>query len=255
MTDPNRLLNDIRIATPCTANWDQMTGTDTVRFCGECKLNVYNISGMQAKEAARLVESAEGRLCVRLYKKTDGTVLTQNCPVGVRAAMRRATRAAGAALTAALGIFAVFSVRSAAAGDGQQCEKPNPTVPQVLQGGFAPPRQHQVKMGKIALPRRRGESVLVNVRDESGIKLIGAEVVLTNPETGEAVIADQEAPGLYRFDGVEPGVYTISVTANGFTNPLPRSLRVRAGKQASVAFTLESGEVRVLLGEMVAPQR
>ena len=97
--------------------------------------------------------------------------------------------------------------------------------------------------------------MLVNVRDESGIKLIGAEVVLTNPETGEAVISDQEAPGLYRFDGVEPGVYTISVTANGFTNPLPRSLRVRAGKQASVAFTLESGEVRVLLGEMVAPQR
>ena len=38
MTDPNRLLNDIRIATPCTASWNQMTGTDTVRFGGECKL-------------------------------------------------------------------------------------------------------------------------------------------------------------------------------------------------------------------------
>lgn len=255
MSDPNTLLNDIRIATPCTANWDQMTGTATVRFCGQCHLNVYNISGMQAKDAARLVESAEGRLCVRLYKKTDGTVLTQDCPVGVRAAMRRATRAAGAALTAALGIFGVLSARSAAAGDGQQCEKPQSTSPEVLQGGIAPDPRPVIKMGKIALPRHRGETVMVNVRDESGIKLIGAEVVLTDPQTGEAVIAEQEAPGLYRFDGVEPGVYTVSVTANGFTNPLPRSIRIRAGKQASTTFTLESTEVHVMLGEMVAPQR
>lgn len=254
MSDPNRLLNDIRIATPCTASWDQMTGTDTVRFCGECKLNVYNISGMQATDAAKLVSSADGRLCVRLYKKADGTVLTRDCPVGLRAAMRRATRAAGAALTAALGIFAVFSVRSVAAGDGQQCEKPA-TAPEAIQGGIAPDPRPMVKMGKIALPRHRGESVLVNVRDESGIKLIGVEVALTNPETGEAVIADQEAPGLYRFDGVEPGVYVVSVTANGFTNPLPRPLRIRAGKQASTTFTLESTGRHVLMGEMVAPSR
>jgi hypothetical protein len=45
------------------------------------------------------------------------------------------------------------------------------------------------------------------------------------------------------------------VTANGFTNPLPRSIRIRAGKQASTTFTLESTEVHVMLGEMVAPQR
>ena len=49
-----------------------MAGTDTVRFCGLCRLNVYNISEMKAEEAARLLARTEGRLCVRLYKRKDG---------------------------------------------------------------------------------------------------------------------------------------------------------------------------------------
>lgn len=253
MSDSNRLLNDIRIASPCTVSWDSMTGTETVRFCGECKLNVYNISSMRTKDAEKLVESANGRLCVRLYKRTDGTVLTQDCPVGVRAAMRRVTRAASAALTAALGIVSIFSVRAAFA-SAQDGGKPETCSPQMLQGGIAPPPD-RIKMGIVALPRRTGETVMVNVRDESGIKLIGAEVVLTDAKTGEAFIADQEAPGLYRFDGIAPGVYTVSVSANGFTNPLPRSIRIRAGKQATTTFTLEGNDARMTMGEMVAPQR
>jgi hypothetical protein len=39
-------LNDLRIASPCSANWDEMVGDNRQRFCGDCKLNVYNLSGM-----------------------------------------------------------------------------------------------------------------------------------------------------------------------------------------------------------------
>lgn len=251
MNDPNRLLDDLRIATPCTADWNLMTGTDTMRFCGECNRNVYNISGMRAAEAARLVAGAEGRLCVRMYQRSDGTVLTADCPVGVRAALRRATRAAGAALTAALGLFTAVSGRVAFAGPQDAQAAPQCTA-QPETGG-AESRPPILKMGKIAGPVRRGETVFVTVHDARGIRLIGAEVVLTDPETGAVVIAIQEAPGRYRFDGIEPGVYTVSVTASGFVNPLPRALRVRKGKQSSVTFELDGGEPRPVLGEVVVP--
>jgi len=55
---------------------------ERVRHCGECKLNVYNLSEMTQTEAEGLIRKHEGRLCVRYYQRADGTVLTRNCPVG-----------------------------------------------------------------------------------------------------------------------------------------------------------------------------
>ncbi|HMT07118.1 MAG TPA: hypothetical protein PKA82_03870, partial [Pyrinomonadaceae bacterium] len=75
-------LNNINIASPCSSDWNEMYGDDRKRFCGECKLNVYNLSGMTKDEAEALITNAEGRLCVRLYRREDGSVITQDCPVG-----------------------------------------------------------------------------------------------------------------------------------------------------------------------------
>jgi hypothetical protein len=41
-------LDEIEIATPCPASWEAMTGDDRSRFCGQCRLNVYNLSAMLA---------------------------------------------------------------------------------------------------------------------------------------------------------------------------------------------------------------
>ena len=39
-------LDNIKIASPCSADWDAMIGNERSRHCGDCKLNVYNLSGM-----------------------------------------------------------------------------------------------------------------------------------------------------------------------------------------------------------------
>jgi hypothetical protein len=66
-----------------------MIGNDLARFCGQCNLNVYNLSGMTKAEAESFVTSGEGRLCVRFYRRKDGSILTDNCPVGLRKIRRR----------------------------------------------------------------------------------------------------------------------------------------------------------------------
>lgn len=100
------VLDNIKVAAPCTADWEQMVGDDRVRHCDQCKLDVYNLSGMTRDEAEALITGRVGRLCVRFYRRTDGTVLTNDCPVGVTRRRRRrlllataATGVAGGALT------------------------------------------------------------------------------------------------------------------------------------------------------------
>jgi len=87
--EPRNVLNDVRIASPCPVSWSTLRGDDRMRFCGLCSKHVYNLSGLTSAEAAGLIETAEGSLCVRLYRRRDGTVLTADCPVGLRYAVRR----------------------------------------------------------------------------------------------------------------------------------------------------------------------
>jgi hypothetical protein len=105
MRNFNNPLDNIRIASPCPANWDEMFGDDRKRHCGECKLNVYNLSGMTRREAENLLVNSEGRLCVRFFRRADGTILTKNCPVGWAAVKQRVSRVATAVFSMVAGLF------------------------------------------------------------------------------------------------------------------------------------------------------
>jgi hypothetical protein len=98
------LLSDVRVASPCSADWNAMQGDERVRFCGACEKNVYNLSSMTAEEAERLIAEKEGDLCVRYHQRADGTVLTEDCPVGKRRRrVRRVLSAVGAGVVVTAG--------------------------------------------------------------------------------------------------------------------------------------------------------
>ena len=99
-------LERVRIAAPCKADWEEMVGTDRVRFCGQCNLNVYNLSSMTKSEAESFVSRNEASLCIRFYRRSDGSILTRNCPVGLRAIRRRMSYIAKAVSSTVLGFFA-----------------------------------------------------------------------------------------------------------------------------------------------------
>jgi hypothetical protein len=46
---------------------------------------------MTRHQAEALLREKEGQLCARVFRRADGTILTGNCPVGLRA-MGRAFR-------------------------------------------------------------------------------------------------------------------------------------------------------------------
>ncbi len=156
-----QLLDSIKIASPCTADWDAMTGDDRVRHCAECKLNVYNLSAITADEAAALIQSAEGRLCVNLFKRADGTVITADCPVGLRAARIKAARAmarlAGAAALLITGGIAAATGRSASRIPPLSSMRPFSTIRAWFAPTVIPPMMGKVAprylRGAVAIPR------------------------------------------------------------------------------------------------------
>jgi hypothetical protein len=105
-------LDHLKIAAPCPADWDRMFSfeDERVRFCSQCNLNVYNLSGMSRQEAEALITKTEGRLCVRFYRKADGSILTQNCPIGLKALKRRVAWAAQAVLGMVLSLVSGFGL-------------------------------------------------------------------------------------------------------------------------------------------------
>jgi len=111
-------LDRVRVAAPCHVDWDTMFGDERVRFCGQCKLNVYNLSAMTRADAELLVARSEGRLCIRYYQRRDGSIITQNCPVGLRAIKRKVSRVASAlgsavlSFMAGIGVFAITTRES-----------------------------------------------------------------------------------------------------------------------------------------------
>jgi hypothetical protein len=129
-------LEHVKVAAPCPADWGKMVGDERMRYCDRCSLHVYNLSGMTRREAEALVTSAEGRLCVRFYRRADGTILTQNCPVGLSALKRRAAHVATATVTAMLGFFAALGLnfgieRALSPETMQESAVPAPPVPDV----------------------------------------------------------------------------------------------------------------------------
>jgi len=82
------VLNQIDIASPCPANWHEMTGDAQKRHCEHCDLDVYNLSAMTRQEATDLLTSPTTAQCVRVYRRQDGSVITRDCPWRERVKMR-----------------------------------------------------------------------------------------------------------------------------------------------------------------------
>ena len=173
MSEYKSPLDHLKIASPCSANWNEMYGSDRKRFCGDCKLSVYNLSGMTREEAEGLLVSSEGRLCVRYYRRADGTVLTQDCPVGWAKVRQRlsvySTAAFSLSVTFLTGVFFVSFFRKADVGI-----RSIPTIlavptPEPLMGAIAiSPQMGKVAMGEVKTPtiqddRRRPEMMVGRV--------------------------------------------------------------------------------------------
>jgi len=149
MTRFRNPLDHVQVAAPCKADWEQMIGSDRMRFCGQCNLNVYNLSGMSRSEAESLIARNEGRLCVRFYRRFDGSIITSDCPIGLSAIRRRVSYLTKALVAAGLAFLASIGF--------QESVSTIPSfIPERTMGAIVvrPNRNSEVVMGKFPVNQK-----------------------------------------------------------------------------------------------------
>jgi carboxypeptidase family protein/TonB-dependent receptor-like protein len=82
-----------------------------------------------------------------------------------------------------------------------------------------------------------------NVSDASGAAIVGAKVTATNTGTGAKSGATTNETGSYRFVEMPPGMYTITVEANGFRKTVLTVQRLVVASTLRMDASLEVGEV------------
>lgn len=192
-------IDRLRIATPCPISWEQMTGDNRVRFCDHCRLNVYNISELSRPEAETLIASTEGRLCARLYRRSDGTILTKDCPVGLRALRLRVSKRAAAVFAAIASLASVAVGQQSSAKDGKtEC------IP-------------QTRITRTTAPPEHLATVLSgNLLDPTGAVVAGAKITITNDATKETLTSFSNDTGRFEFTSLASGTYSLTIEGLGF---------------------------------------
>ncbi|MDT7813515.1 MAG: hypothetical protein QOJ42_3431, partial [Acidobacteriaceae bacterium] len=91
------------------------------------------------------------------------------------------------------------------------------------------------------------------VTDQSGSILPGAKVTLSNVNTGVVATAPTNSAGIYVFDFVEPGTYTVTVEAGGFARHVQQNLVVQSSSELTVDAMLTPGALQQSVTVTAAP--
>jgi hypothetical protein len=80
------------------------------------------------------------------------------------------------------------------------------------------------------------------VVDSQGAVIPGAEVTVTNTQTGTSLTTKSDDEGHWRVAGAQPGAVKVTISASGFKNS-QTDLNLQASKPASIGTTLQVGGV------------
>jgi hypothetical protein len=230
MNSPKFDVNNLKIASPCPVAWETMNGDERKRFCDMCSLNVYNVSEMTRDEAEKFIGNAEGRICARIYRRADGTVITKDCPVGLRAYRKRAARFAGAAFSTILGLFSI--------GYGQTSQEKHQDVVLAAELKISAPRDQNGKTGLSGV-----------ITDVNGAVVPNVAVTITMEGSSDSETTRTNSDGKFAFIELRPGKYTLEVEAEyGYRGVLVKDLNIEEGKLTGLTIAVQVDSVTETVG-------
>lgn len=232
MLKPKFDVQSMRVASPCSVGWDEMTGDDRVRHCDSCQLNIYNTAEMTTQEIESLVQKREDRLCIRLYRRADGTVLTKDCPVGLRAVRQRAARFASASLATVLGLFSLTY--------GQTNEPTKPSGSSVASS-----------------KEDDGSNLSGTICDPNGAVIPGAVIrayrIADKKRLKKSWSTVSNADGSFEFKDMPVGTYELVAELSGFSRSTVQNVEVVEGKKVAVKVLMLPGGASITVGIISEP--
>jgi len=201
-------LDSINVKLPCSESWNEMQGSEQIRFCSHCAEDVHNLSEMTRKQARKIVAASNGSICVRYVRRPDGRIQT------IKNTLHQITRQTGIA-AGVLG--ASLSVSTLAYAQGEVRVNANENTVAA-----------QVENEKSDLPIG---TLTGTITDPNGAVIAFALVTLMNEKTAfyQSINSNQE--GFYEFKDVPIGEYKLKVDAGGFASKEIAQVSVGGGER------------------------
>jgi hypothetical protein len=205
----------VRIASPCSAAWDDMSGDDTIRFCPKCQLNVYNFAEMTEAKVNQLLIEREGKVCAKIYQRASGSLVTKDSPMAFRI------------LPLLPGITDKLQPQTVdhLIGERQQIfPEPRPLPP-----------SHPAETG-----------ITLLAYDPMGSAAAETPFFIQNHKTHSRNTAHTDPTGRLRFTGIPAGSYLLNCAAGSLAMPT-QTIEVREGEVVAVEVELFSATMGMVI--------
>jgi hypothetical protein len=217
MKKSNRVLDRVSIARPCASDWNQMAGDGQTRFCSACNKKVHDFSKMSRQQAARIVIASCGKLCARITRDGNGSIISLEPSPTIRTTGTRPSPLVAAVLGVTLTVGGVAPATAARAGSPA-------AVSAILEN---------VNSRAAFQPEDGTATVTGTVLDVNGAGIGSADVKLLDMDTGETTDTTTSASGFFQFLDLSAGSYHLMTFPSGLS-PVTTKIELQNGQQYQV---------------------
>jgi len=232
MSTSRRRLDQLKIVSPCSTDWDRMSGDEKKRFCSECDKFVYDFSQMTRSQVEAIVSIHRGRMCARITRRPDGSLVTLEAPPVHPIVARRASSVANATLAAILGLGVPANALNVDVSAAQLIVRSDAD-------------------GKTArTPFGGGEAVVGGTVVDPQSAVIPNAVVKLISDAGAEIETKTSGEGEFRFAQVPYGAYIMLVEAQGFSTHVNSNVIVDTPYDTRFEVTMKVNRRLTLTGSM-----
>jgi len=198
MSAKKRRLDQLKVVSPCSTDWDRMSGDEKKRYCSECDKFVYDFSQMTRRQVEAIVSIHQGRMCARITRRPDGSLVTLEAPPVNPIVARRASPVVNATLAAILGLSVpanALNIDVSAAqlivrpdADGKSARTPFGGGEAVVGGTVVDPQGAVIPNAEEPATREEGVRKL-----SAGLSMLKFERERENEDKSESVEAEETA--------------------------------------------------------------
>lgn len=239
MSAKKNRLDQLKVVTPCSSSWELMSGNNQKRFCADCNKSVFDFSQMTRRQVEAVVAAHQGKLCGRITRRPDGSLLTLETPPPIQISTRRASPFLTATVAALLGISVPAAAQNAILASAN-----------VTANG-------EKEAGKKKRPKPLGKgdaSFGGTALDSKGTAIADATVKLISIAGGEERSLKTSAEGEFLFPQIPAGAYLLLIEAGGFITHLNNNLTIDAASEQRLDVTLQPNERVMVAGGIGAPR-
>lgn len=207
----NGFIDNVKVGTPCSEDWEKMRGNSQVRMCDHCVKEVTDLSTFTRKQAKRMVRSSDGNICIRYVEHpvTKRPMFADQ----FHQITRRAPGIAAGVMTASMSFSTIAYAQGGTVDSGIVALDGPISVTGIARKSETGKQtaDAEKKIETLSYGTLEG-----TITDTAGALVPNASVSIKNVDTSEERSTTTDDDGHYYMSSLSSGKYLIAASAPGF---------------------------------------